>query len=249
MTVFAAFAALLGRYTGRADVVLGSPAANRHRPGTEGLFGFFVDNLVLRLDLGGDPTFRELLCRAREVALGAYAHPDLPFERLIEELDAARDKSRSPLVQVMLLVQAAAGEPLHFAGLTAEPVEVHNATSQLDLTLSVGDGPQGLTLAAEHSTDLFTGETVERMLAHLSLLLAAVVADPELRLSALPAEIAPRPRPAAAQAVPEAAAGRPENERARRQALLAESRAQLSAEQQALLKQRLRQGGRGRGES
>src|SRR5205085_2139504 len=88
MTVFAAFAALLGRYTGRTDVVLGSPSANRHRPGTEGIIGFFVDNLVLRLDLGGDPSFRELLRRSREVALGAYANPDLPFERLVEELDA-----------------------------------------------------------------------------------------------------------------------------------------------------------------
>jgi hypothetical protein len=238
MTAFAAFAALLGRYTGRADVVLGTPAANRHRPGTEGLLGFFVDNLVLRLDLAGDPTFRELLGRAREVALGAYAHPDLAFDRLVEELDPARDKSRSPLIQVMLLVQAV-GEPLRFAGLCAEPVEVHTGTSQLDFTLSVVDGPRGLTLAAEYSTDLFTGETVDRMLAHLSLLLAAVAAEPELRLSELPAEIAARPAAvAAAQAAPAA-----ENDRARRQALLAERRSRLAGAEKDLLESRLRRRG------
>jgi amino acid adenylation domain-containing protein len=234
MTAFAAFAALLGRYTGRADVVLGSPAANRHQPGTEGIVGFFVGNMVLRLDLGGDPTFRELLRRARETALGAYAHPDIPFERLVEDLEMARDKSRSPLFQVMLLVQAADGEPLRFGGLAAEPVEVHSATSQFDLTLFVDERPQGLALLAEYSTDLFEGETVERLLAHLSSLLAAVVAEPDLRLSGLPAEIAPRP--AAAPAPPEPAG----DDRARRQAQLAESRSRLAAAEKELLEQRLR---------
>jgi amino acid adenylation domain-containing protein len=196
MTALAAFAALVGRYTGRTDLAIGSPTANRHRHGTEGLFGFLAGNLVLRLDLAGDPTFRELLRRTREVALGAYAHPDIPFERLVEELDPQRSQGRSPLVQVMLLVQAAAGEPLRFAGLAAEPIEVHTATSQFDLTLFVRDGAEGLTLEAEHSTDLFDGATVDRMLAHLSLLLAAVIADPDLHLAALPAEIAPPRRPA-----------------------------------------------------
>jgi thioesterase domain-containing protein len=237
MTVLAAFAALVGRYTGRTDVVLGSPAANRHRPGTEGLFGFFVGNLVLRLDLAGDPTFRELLRRAREVALGAYAHPDLPFERLVEELDPGRDKSRSPLVQVMLSVQSGAGEPLRFGGLTAEAAEAHTATSQFDLTVAAGDGPQGLTLEAEYSTDLFDGSTVDRMLAHLALLLGAVAADPELRLSALPAEIAARPasRPVVKE---EKELKRPDA--GDREARLAERRARLSAEQKSLLEQRLR---------
>ena len=143
ITAFAAFAALLGRYAGREDVVLGSPTANRHRPGTEGLFGFFVDNLVLRLDLAGDPTFRALLARAREVALGAYAHPDVPFDRLVEELDPVRDKSRSPLFQVMLLAGSAAA-PLEFAGLVAEPAEAHSATAQFDLTVSLAKGIDGI---------------------------------------------------------------------------------------------------------
>jgi amino acid adenylation domain-containing protein len=246
MTVFAAFAALLGRYTGRTDVVLGSPSANRHRPGTEGMIGFFVDNLVLRLDLGGDPSFRELLRRSREVALGAYANPDLPFERLVEELDPGRDKSRNALVQVLLLVQPAPAGPLRLSGdLTAEPVEVHTATSQFDLTLAASDGPQGLTLAAEYSTDLFDAATIERLLQHFSLLLAAAVANPDLRLSGLPAEIAPRP---AVNTDPTAGtpAGNkmtdkpPADDRANRQAAIAASRSKLSPEQQALLQQRLR---------
>ncbi|HEY2737716.1 MAG TPA: condensation domain-containing protein, partial [Thermoanaerobaculia bacterium] len=243
MTLFAAFAALLGRYTGRTDVVLGSPAANRHRPGTEGIIGFFVDNLVLRLDLGGDPTFRELLHRAREVALGAYANPDLAFEHLVTELDAGRDKSRNSLVQVLLLVQAVPAEPLRFAQVSAEPVEVHTATSQFDLTLAVNDGPRGIALEAEYSTDLFTAETIDRLLAHLSLLLATVVANPELRFSALPAEIAPRQTD---RTEPTHQSDRsdqnppPADDRARRQADLAASRSKLTPEQQALLQQRLR---------
>ncbi|HEY3568284.1 MAG TPA: amino acid adenylation domain-containing protein [Thermoanaerobaculia bacterium] len=244
MTALAAFAALLGRYTGREDILLGSPAANRHHPGTEGLFGFFVGNLVLRLDLSGDPTFRELLHRARQTALGAYAHPDVPFERLIEELDPARDKSRGPLVQVMLSVQPVPGEPARFAGLSAEVLDVHTDTSQFDLSLFFLDGPRGLTLEAEYATDLFERSTVERMLAQLSALLAAVVADPDLRLSALPAEIAPPTRAAAvapvetpAEAPPPAS---PEEERARRQALIAERRARLAADQKELLAARLR---------
>jgi Condensation domain/Phosphopantetheine attachment site len=242
MTALAAFAAIVGRYAGRTDLAVGSPIANRHQPGTDGLFGFLAGNLVLRLDLGGDPSFRELLRRAREVALGAYAHPDVPFERLVEKLDPARHQGRNPLVQVMLLVQAAAPEPLHFAALTAEPVEVHTATSQFDLTLSVNHGRDGLTLVAEYSTDLFCGSTVERLLAHLSLLLAAVVADPDLRLSALLADIAPR-RPLAA-AVPEDAAEKSAEAAAlaRRQALLTERRARLASGDKDLLAARLRRG-------
>ncbi len=241
MTALAAFAALIGRYTGRTDVVVGSPAANRHQPGTEGLFGFFVGNLVLRLDLAGDPTFRELLRRAREAALGAYTHPDVPFERLVEELDPARDRSRSSLIQVMLSVQAAAGGPFRFAGLAAEPVEVHTATSQFDFTLFADDGPQGLLLAAEYSTDLFDEATVERMLAHVVALLAAVVANPELRLSVLPADIAPRPRQAEAPVVEEAPPVAADSDDARRQAL-AERRARLAGAGKELLESRLRRG-------
>jgi amino acid adenylation domain-containing protein len=242
MTALAAFAVLLGRYTGRLDPVIGTPSANRHRPGTEGLLGFFVETLVLRLDLGGDPGFRELLGRAREVALGAYAHPDLPFERLVEELDPVRDKSRNPLVQILLSVQSTAGGPLRFAGLSAEPIQVHTATAQFDLTLFFDDRPEGLTLAAEFDTALFDGATVERLLDHLALLLAAVVADPDIRLSRLPAEIAPRPQAPAEPRAGEAPVPAPVDELARRQAQLAERKARLASAQKDLLESRLKRG-------
>jgi len=238
MTALAAFAALVSRITGRTDVVLGSPAANRHTPGTEDLFGFFVGVLPFRLDLGGDPTFRELLRRARETALGAYAHPDVPFERLVEELDLARDKSRTPLVQVMLSVRNGSGEPLRWDHVTAEPVEVHSATSQFDFTLGVVDLPHGLTLEAEYSTDLFDGSTVERLLDHLARLLGAAVADPEIRLSALPA--AARPQPETAAAPPSRETSMPNPDPKDRSARLAARRAGLSPEERALLEQRLR---------
>jgi non-ribosomal peptide synthetase component F len=160
-------------------------------------------------------------------------------------VDPGRQQGRSPLVQVMLLVQAAAPEPLHFAGLAAEPIEVHTATSQFDLTLSVHHTRQDLTLVAEYSTDLFCGSTVEQLLAHLSLLLAAVVADPDLRLSALPADIAPRRPPAVAAAAAATAAVEGAAEAAalaRRQALLSERRARLGAGDKELLAARLRRG-------
>ncbi|HZF07492.1 MAG TPA: condensation domain-containing protein, partial [Thermoanaerobaculia bacterium] len=202
------------------------------------------------LDLTGDPTGRQLLARAREVALGAYAHPDLSFERLVEELNPARDKSRHPLIQVMFSVQTAT-LPLRFAGLTGItgitgiPVAVHTGTSQFDLSLFVTDAPQGLTLTAEYDTALFAAATVETLLAHLAALLEAVVADPDLPLSRLPADIAPRPRPPAAlTAGPEAPRGEetPEDDLVRRQALLAERRARLAAAQQEQLSNRLRRG-------
>jgi hypothetical protein len=250
MTAFAAFAALLSRYTGRTDLLLGSPSANRHAPGTEGIFGFFVGILPFRLDLAGDPTFRELLRRARESALGAYAHQDLPFERLVDELGLARDKTRTPLVQVMLSVQNQSGEPLRFGGLAVEPIEVHSATSQFDFTLGIVDLPQGLTLQAEYSIELFDGATIERMLQHLTRLFEAVVADPEVRLSGLPAEIGPRPgavvaAPAPRETAPEKKEGteKAEDALSQRQAQLAARRAGLSAADRELLASRLRKKG------
>jgi non-ribosomal peptide synthetase component F len=142
----------------------------------------------------------------------------------------------------MLSVQGAAEEPFHFAGIDAEPLEVHTDTAQFDFTLFAAERPEGLLLAAEYSTDLFDGSTVERMLAHVATLLEAVVADPELRLSALPAEIAPRPGlavVAAAEAPPEADA---ESDLVRRQAQLAERRARLAGAGKDLLASRLRGG-------
>jgi non-ribosomal peptide synthetase component F len=142
----------------------------------------------------------------------------------------------------MLSVQAVSGESFRFAGIAAEPILMHTATSQFDFTLFANDGPEGLVLAAEYSTDLFEGSTAERMLAHVATLLAAVVANPELRLSELPAEIASQSEPVMVSAAPEKAEGTPESDLARRQALLAERRARLAGSQKELLESRLRRG-------
>ena len=123
MTLLAAFKVLLRCYTSQDDLVVGTPVANRNRLETEGLIGFFVNALVLRTDLSGNPTFRELVRRVREVCLGAYAHQDLPFERLVEEFHLERDLSRNPLFQVMFVLQNAAVHALELPGLSLNPVD------------------------------------------------------------------------------------------------------------------------------
>jgi len=186
MTLLAAFQALLHRYTGQEDIVVGSPIANRTRAETEGLIGFFVNTLVLRTDLGGDPTFRELLRRVREVTLEAYAHQDLPFERLVEALQPGRDLSHTPLFQVMLVLQNAQAQGLDLGGVTVTPLEVHNAASKFDLSLFAWEKADGLATAVEYSTDLYDASRIERLLGHLETLLRGVVAGPDQRLSQLP---------------------------------------------------------------
>ncbi len=185
MVLAASFFALLGRLTGRSDLSLGTPVANRRRPELEGLIGFFDNTLVLRGDLSGRPSFRELLARARETALRAFAHQDLPFERLVEELQPRRDLARHPLFQVMLVMQTAADvQPAGALSMQWLPLETR--TAKLDLTLFGGFDGERLRLDAEHSTDLFDGTTIERWLDHLAALLAAVGEDPERRPEELP---------------------------------------------------------------
>src|SRR6476469_1553866 len=135
MVRLAAYAALLRRYSGQDDLVVGSPIANRHRAETEGLIGFFVNTLALRLDLAGDPTLRQLLAQARQVASGAYAHQDLPFERLVEALSPVRDPSHTPIFQVMLTLQNAPGAALDLPGLALRELELEQETAKLDLSL------------------------------------------------------------------------------------------------------------------
>jgi surfactin family lipopeptide synthetase A len=186
MTMLAAFNVLLSRYTSQDDVIVGTPIANRNRLETEGLIGFFVNALVLRTDLSGNPSFRELLRRVREMCLGAYSHQDLPFDRLVEELHLKRDLSRNPLFQVMFALQNAPLRALELPGLTLSPVEGDHETAHFDLTLQIVDTDQGLTAALVYNTDLFEPGTIIRILGNFQTLLEAAVADPEQRLSDLP---------------------------------------------------------------
>lgn len=185
MTLLAAFNTLLHRYSGQDDIVVGSPIAGRNHPDTEGLIGFFLNTLVLRTKLSGNPTFRELLDRVREVALGAYAHQDLPFEKLVEELQPERTRSHNPLFQVLLVLQNAPTPPAELRGLTLSPFEIDRGTARFDLTVNLGETPEGLSGFVEYCTDLFESVTVRRMLGHFRTLLEGIVADPDQRLSQL----------------------------------------------------------------
>ena len=186
MTLVAGFKVLLSRYSGQEDVVVGSPIAGRTRRELEHLIGFFVNTLVLRTDLSGDPTVRELLGRVREVAMGAYAHQDLPFEKLVEELRPPRSLSYSPLIQVLLVLQNAPRADMEIAGLEVRIEAVHSGTSKFDMTLSVEETSAGLRGTLEYNTDLFDAVTIRRMLGHYQRLLEGIVADPGQPISQLP---------------------------------------------------------------
>ncbi|WP_437667767.1 amino acid adenylation domain-containing protein [Sorangium sp. So ce1182] len=185
MTLLAAFQVLLHRYTGQDDIVVGSPIAGRTHPQTEGLIGFFVNTLVLRTDLSRQPTVRELLGRVREVTLGAYAHQEVPFEKLVEELSPARDLSRTPLFQVLFSLQNAPMPALVLGDVKLAPVEVEQTTAKFELTLSFGETEEGLRGALEYNTDLFDAATIERMAGHYRTLLEGLVAEPGRRVSEL----------------------------------------------------------------
>ncbi|WNG57632.1 AMP-binding protein [Archangium gephyra] len=186
MVLLAAFQVVLGRYAGQDDVSVGSAIANRTRAETEGLIGFFVNTLVLRAKLDGNATFRELLRQVREVTLGAYAHQDVPFEKLVEELRPERDLSRGPLFQVMFVLQNAPAKEVKLEGLTLAGVEGEGKTSKFDLTLGLVETEQGLVGGMEFNSDLYEAATVERLLGHLRVLLQAAVEQPEKRLKELP---------------------------------------------------------------
>jgi amino acid adenylation domain-containing protein len=186
MTLLAAFQALLARYTGEDDIVVGSPIAGRTRMETEGLIGFFVNTLVLRTDLSGDPTFRELLRRVREVAFGAYDHQDLPFERLVEELQPERSLSHSALLQVMFTLQNAPAPIPRLARLEVETELVDRRVAKFDLSLFLRNDVEGLRALLEYHTDLFDAGTIVRLLGHFQTLLEGIVTDPDRRLSELP---------------------------------------------------------------
>jgi non-ribosomal peptide synthetase component F len=184
MVLLAAFQTLLGHYSGQEDIVVGSPIAGRRRQELESLIGFFVNTLVLRTDLSGDPSFIELLGRVKEAALGAYAHQDLPFEKLVEELRPVRDLSRQPLFQVQFALQNFPQERLALPGLKLSRVRVGQVTTKFDLSL-VFETPSALQGSIVYATDLFDRSTIERLIAHFENLLSEVVAAPESRISQL----------------------------------------------------------------
>jgi amino acid adenylation domain-containing protein/FkbH-like protein len=186
LLLLAAFKTLLYRYTRREDLVIGTPVAGRTEVETETLIGFFVRTLVLRSDLSGGPTFRELLKRVQQVMLDAHAHQDLPFEKLVEELRPTRSPGFAPLVQVMFAFQNTPALELNLPDVQATTLELPGQTAKFDLTLFAEETPGALRLTAEYSTDLFAAATIIRLLRHFEILLAGIVANPEQRISELP---------------------------------------------------------------
>ena len=184
MVLLAAFSVLLWRYSGQKDIVVGSPIAGRRWAELEGVIGFFVNTLVMRTDLSGDPSFRDLVKRVKEAALGAYAHQDLPFEKLVEELQPVRDLSRQPLFQVSFALQNAPQERLDLPGLRLSRGSSEHGTAKFDLSLQLFESGAGLHGVVEYATDLFDGGTIARLIGHFRTLLEEIVAAPERRICA-----------------------------------------------------------------
>jgi amino acid adenylation domain-containing protein len=187
MTLLAAFNLLLSRYSGQEDIVVGTSIAGRKQAETEKLIGFFVNNLAIRTDLSGNPSFRDLIARMREATLGAFEHQDLPFEKLVEELRQERDLSRNPIFQVFFVLQNVPKETNELPGLSIAPFPGAEATTaKFELTLFAIERPDGLRLVFEYNTDLFEKATIERMGRHLHTLLQGIVADPSKPVAELP---------------------------------------------------------------
>jgi amino acid adenylation domain-containing protein len=185
MTLLAGFQALLHRYTAQHDILVGSPIANRTQTATESLIGFFVNTLVLRANFHGDPTFRDIVRQSREVCLAAYAHQDVPFEKLVEELQPDRDLSHSPLFQVAFVYQSQSVTADRIGDLSLTPLGTDSATAKLDLTLMVHGKDDGFGLSLEYNCDLFTEATAHRLLRHFESLLKDAVSEPDQRVSRL----------------------------------------------------------------
>jgi amino acid adenylation domain-containing protein len=186
MTLQAAFLTLLYRYTGREDLLVGTPVNGRTRPEIEGLIGFFVNTLVLRSDLSGNPTFRQLLKRVRQVTLDGYAHQHVPFERLVEMIQPDRKMSYSPLIQVMFAPQIDPQEYLQLPGLISQLEEVHSGAAKFDLTLELtARQGEGIIGSIEYAIDLFDAATITRMAGHWLELLEGIVTSPDQPISHL----------------------------------------------------------------
>ncbi len=186
MSLLAGFKALVHRYTGQTDVVIGSPLAGRDAAETEGLIGFFINTLALRTNLAGDPTVKELLARVRDMTLTAYEYREMPYEKLVEELQPQRNLSFDPICQVFFMLQNVPTAPLKLSGINLSIEPVYTGTTKSDLTIWCIEQPDGLDVTAEFNADLFERATIERMMGHYVTVLEAMVANPEQRISRLP---------------------------------------------------------------
>jgi natural product biosynthesis luciferase-like monooxygenase protein/amino acid adenylation domain-containing protein/non-ribosomal peptide synthase protein (TIGR01720 family) len=204
MVLLASWKALLARWSGRDDLVVGTPIGNRSRPELEPVIGYVAHAVPLRTDLSGDPSFRELLGRVRDVMLEAYAHPDVPYEHLVKELEPAKDTGRERVFDSLFILHNRFEPHLELPGLRMSLVEVQDGPAQFgavlsSLSISMGEGDEGFSGTLDYAVERFEPATMERLMAHWDALLAAAVADPEQRLSALPLEV----EPVAAAPVPE----------------------------------------------
>ncbi|MCU0287772.1 MAG: condensation domain-containing protein, partial [Acidobacteria bacterium] len=178
MTLLTAFNVLLCRYSGQEDILVGSPIANRNREELEGIIGFFANTLVYRTDLSGDPTFRQLLAKVNDMTTHAYDNQDIPFEKLVEELQPERFMSHNPLFQVMFVLQNVPRQAVDAGNLNIQSIGTHSGTSKFDLWLSVTQTPKFLSFTFEYSYDIFKNSTITRFFNHFQALLEAVIHDP-----------------------------------------------------------------------
>jgi len=185
MTLLGAFKTLLHSYKGEEDILVGSPIANRNRSETEGIIGFFVNTLVLRTDLSDNPSFQEILRRLREVTLGAYEHQDLPFDKLVTELDLERNLNSNPLFRVWFVLQNAPMPALELPGLTLNPLNIETGVVRYDLKLDLTETPEGVKGFFQYKTDLFKTSTITQMAELFELILSTVVQQPNIQLSEL----------------------------------------------------------------
>ena len=185
LVLLAAFKVLLHRYTGQADISVGTPIANRNMIETEPLVGFFANTLVMRTVLSGNPQFKQLLQTIRKVALGAYAHQDIPFEKLVEEIAPERALNRPPLFQVMFSFDNTPSPSLDLPAVSVEKLTTHNETSKFDLLLSMREEGDRLTSVVEYNIDIFDASTIKRMMQHFENLLQQIVVDTEIGISQL----------------------------------------------------------------
>ena len=186
MTLLAAFQVLLARYSGQTDIAVGSPIANRSHTEIEGLIGFFVNMLVLRSNLSENPTFAQILNQVWETTLQAFAHQDLPFERIVEELQPDRDLSINPLYQVSFSLQNTPLAQLDLPGITFQPIVSLEATTKVDLELHMWESPEGLQGTLIYNMDLFVPSTIENLIEHFQILLEGICSDPNSEIGSLP---------------------------------------------------------------